>query len=61
MTLEEVCKELHKTKSTLITNFSRTQKNLAKKGIILIKEGQGEKANYIILYSKEDKCNGKIN
>lgn len=50
LTLEEVCQELNKTKSTLITNFIRTKKNLAKKGIILIKEGCGEKANYIIKY-----------
>ena len=55
MTLEEVCLKLNKTKSTLITNFSRTQKNLAKKGIILIKEGQGEKANYIIKYEEDEK------
>lgn len=55
MTLEEACLQLNKTKSTLITNFTRTQKNLAKKGIILIKEGQGEKANYIIKHKEEIK------
>ena len=53
MTLQEVCKILGKSETTLIGSFNRTQNNLAKKGIILIKEGQGKNANYIIKY-KED-------
>lgn len=55
MTLQEVCKKLGKSETTLITSFKRTQENLKKKGIILIKEGQGKKANYIINYIEDDK------
>lgn len=54
MTLQEVCKILGKSETTLITSFGRTQENLAKKGIILTKEGRGKKATYTIEY-KEDK------
>ena len=54
MTLQEVCKVLGKSESTLITSFNRTKENLAKKGIILIKEGQGKKANYTIKYEEDD-------
>ena len=35
MTLQEVCKILGKSETTLITSFKRTQTNLAKKGILL--------------------------
>ena len=34
--------------------FTRTQKNLAKKGILLIKEGRGKKASYNIIYKDDD-------
>jgi hypothetical protein len=54
MTLQEVCKILGKSEVTLIASFNRTKANLEKKGIILIKEGQGKKAQYYIEY-KEDK------
>lgn len=56
MTLQEVCKVLGKSEITLINAFKRTQENLAKKGIILTKEGYGKKANYTITYkeNKED-------
>ena len=60
MTLQEVCKILGKSENTLITNFKRTKENLEKKGIILIKEGIGKNANYIIQY-EEDKNNGVCN
>lgn len=50
MTLQEVCKVLGKSESTLINTFKRTQNNLRKKGIILLKEGYGKKANYTIIY-----------
>lgn len=53
MTLNEVCKILGKSEITLTTSFKRTQQNLLKKGIILIKEGQGKKANYTIKYKEE--------
>lgn len=57
MTLQEVCKILGKSETTLIGSFNRTKENLAKKGIILIKEGQGKKANYTIIYKENDmKC-----
>lgn len=50
MTLKEVCQRLGKSETTLITSFKRTQQNLKKKGIILIKEGKGKTANYTIIY-----------
>ena len=53
MNLQEVCKILGKSETTLITSFQRTKTNLEKKGIILIKQGQGKKAEYFIEY-KED-------
>lgn len=54
MTLLEVCKILGKSETTLITSFKRTQANLAKKGIILIKNGIGKNADYQIIYEKDD-------
>ena len=54
MTLQEVCKILGKSETTLITSFKRTQENLKKKGIILLKEGQGKKAHYTIIYKEND-------
>lgn len=54
MTLQEVCKILGKSEKTLKYSFLRTQKNLAKKGIILIKTGQGRNANYTIIYKGEN-------
>ena len=53
MTLQEVCKILGKSEITLINAFKRTQENLKKKGIILIKTGYGDKADYQIIYEKE--------
>ena len=54
MNLQEVCKILGKSETTLIGSFKRTQENLKKKGIILLKEGQGKKANYTIIYEGEN-------
>lgn len=54
MTLQEVCKILGKSETTLISSFKRTQENLKKKGIILLKEGQGKKANYTIIYEENN-------
>lgn len=59
MTLKEVCRRLGKSESTIVNSFYRTQENLKKKGIILLKEGYGKKANYTIIYEGEDK-NGKV-
>ena len=50
MTLEEVAEELGKCKKTIYYNLARTQKNLAKKGIILSKWGWGKNAEYEIEY-----------
>lgn len=55
MTLQEVCKILGKSETTLITSFNRTKENLAKKGIILIKTGVGRKADYQIKYLEDEK------
>lgn len=58
MTLEEVTMRLGKSEVTLRTKFKRTQENLKKKGIILIKTGYGDKADYQIMYEKEINKNG---
>lgn len=55
MTLKEVCKILGRSETTLITSFKRTQQNLAKKGIILIKTGVGKNADYQIKYMESEK------
>lgn len=54
MTLQEVCKILGKSETTLIASFKRTQENLKKKGILLIKNGVGKNADYQITYEKDD-------
>lgn len=53
MTLEEIAMRLGKSEVTLRTKFKRTQENLKKKGIILVKTGYGDKADYQIIYQKE--------
>lgn len=53
MTLQELCKFLGKSESTLKHAFPSTCKNLAKKGIIITKMGYGKNAEYFITY-KED-------
>lgn len=55
MTLQEVCRQLGKSETTLIASFKRTQENLKKKGILLLKSGKGKTADYQILYIKDDK------
>lgn len=57
MTLQEVCKRLGKSESTIVNSFYRTQENLKKKGIILLKEGYGKKANYTIIYERDKNNN----
>lgn len=56
MTLQEVCKQLGKSETTLIASFNRTVANLKKKGIILTKIGQGKNADYSIVYEEDEKC-----
>lgn len=48
MTLVEVSNYLGLSEKTISNNLKRTQQNLQKKGIILIKRGCGTKANYEI-------------
>ena len=61
MTLEEVAMRLGKSEVTLRTKFKRTQENLKKKGIILVKTGYGDKADYQIIYQKENDKNASKN
>lgn len=53
MTLKEVAKKLGKSEKTIKTQFKRTQENLQKKGIILIKNGYGDNADFQIIYEEE--------
>lgn len=54
MTLKEVALTLGKSESTLARNFPRTQANLRKKGILLMKWGEGKNAYYEIEYEALD-------
>lgn len=58
MNITELCKRLGKSESTLLKNFTRTQINLAKKGIIIEKEGTGKNADYRLTYLEEDNKKG---
>jgi transcriptional antiterminator len=51
MTLEQVARELSLNESTIKGHFKRTQDTLKKKGILLTKEGRGDKAVYSIDYT----------
>lgn len=53
MTLQEVCKVLGKSEKTITRSFRRTKENLAKKGILLDKEGIGPTAIYTIRYAAD--------
>ena len=50
MTLQEVSERLGLSESTIKLHFPRTKATLLKKGIVLIKEGRGDKAVYKIEY-----------
>lgn len=50
MTITELCKLLGKSETTLLHNFTRTKENLAKKGIIIEKNGVGKTADYTLSY-----------
>lgn len=54
MTLREVAAMLGKSESTLQRNFRRTQENLRKKGILLMKWGEGKDAEYEVEFEKLD-------
>ena len=53
MTLEEASIRLGKSETTLRDQFPRTKANLAKKGIILTRQGRGQNAEYFIEYLSE--------
>ena len=50
MTLTLLCRILGKSEATLLHNFTRTKENLAKKGIIIEKNGVGRSADYTLSY-----------
>ena len=54
MTLKEAALTLGKKESTIARNFARTQANLKKKGILLMKWGEGKDAEYEIEYEALD-------
>lgn len=54
MNLQEVAKYLGLSENTISNNLKRTQENLKKKGIILVKRGCGARANYDVFEEIED-------
>lgn len=54
MTLKEAAATLGLSESTLKHGFPRTQRNLKKKGILLMKWGYGKQAEFEIEYTKLD-------
>lgn len=54
MTLKEVCALLGKSEATILNSFPRTQANLKKKGIILMKWGRGKDAEYEVEFEAFD-------
>lgn len=54
MTLKEAAALLGKSETTLLCAFPRTQENLRKKGIILMRWGRGKDAEYEIEYEAYD-------
>ena len=50
MTLSDLCEILGKSESTLRMKFTRTQESLAKKGIIITKEGKEPYADYTVTF-----------
>ena len=54
MTRQELCEQYNIAESTVKTSFKQVQKRFDKKGLILTKQGRGDKADYIVV-SKEDR------
>ena len=54
MNLKEVCALLGKSEATILNSFPRTQANLKKKGIILMKWGRGKDAEYEVEFEALD-------
>ena len=50
MTLSDLCEILGKSESTLRMKFTRTKESLAKKGIIITKEGREPYADYTVTF-----------
>ena len=50
MTLSDLCEILGKSESTLRMKFTRTEESLAKKGIIITKEGREPYADYTVTF-----------
>lgn len=50
MTLSDLCEILGKSESTLRMKFTRTQESLAKKGIMITKEGREPYADYTVTF-----------
>ena len=50
MTLSDLCEILGKSESTLRMKFTRTQESLAKKGIIITKEGREPYEDYTVTF-----------
>jgi DNA-binding Lrp family transcriptional regulator len=56
MTLEELCKELNVSETTVKTNFARMQKTFQKKNILVTKNGRGSNATYDIEYLNDNRA-----
>ena len=54
MTRQELCEQYNIAESSIKTSFKQVQKRFDKKGLILVKQGRGDKADYIVM-SKEDR------
>ena len=55
MTLEEMANELNRGPKTIYKNWERTQKTLAKKGIIITRWGRGKDIEYEVEYEEIEK------
>lgn len=50
MRLEEFCAKLHRSESTVLKNWKRTQEALERQGILVTRAGSGASAQYFIEY-----------
>lgn len=56
MTLEELCKELNLSESTVKNNFTRVQKKFQQKNMLITKNGRGSNATYDIEYLNDNRA-----
>ena len=54
MTRKELCEQYNVSESSVKTSFAKVQKSFDKKGLILTKQGRGDKTDYTVI-SKEDR------